>query len=661
MNSDKKRTCSPAGLSRIVTICLALFLTATTVSAADPVSIWPVDIHQKIFPDSQAEKSAPLKLSAAQNEFESAQFAIRSKTALNDLTFAPVTLIHEDGQTKMDVNNIRIRPIGYIPIAINTPGAEKVVVRKAPCEVPDVLLDDSTLALTANRTQGIWVTVFVPKNAKPGLYKGSVSINVNKTKCDIPVELNVFPFALPDKRNLYITNWWFPDKIENRYKVKKWSPEYWKLMDLYFKNMADHRQNVILLRWLPAENGNVKATRLSDGTWTFDFSKFEQFLKLAEKNGVADRIELGHAGGINRKTGTINLQNASVYDEKSKKFISVPADVWLKPTLTQLRDYLKKTGRLDRSMIHVADEPFMNEINSWRKASEQIRNIAPELKQIDAIETINFSNRLDVWVPKLTHFDRWRDAYENRRSDGEFWYYICCHPIGPHYPNRFMDLPGTRIRVLHWINFTENLSGYLHWGLNYWSNDPFGAPTKQYGPGDTHTIYPGKSGPLDSIRWELERESVEDFEYLTLLTNLTKNVKNDLGENGWWLVPDNRSKEIGRRIIPDLAHSEMDEKKIEQARLDLASEINAAQNSPRLIVQTYPADHSVLYAGPSVVELYGITTPGAKVMINDTGVSVSKDGQFKHSIWAQKGELKFEIKATLGDKTTKTVRYFTSK
>ena len=97
-------------------------------------------------------------------------------------------------------------------------------------------------------------------------------------------------------------------------------------------------------------------------------------------------------------------------------------------------------------------------------------------------------------MPKLSHFNRWRTAYEARRGTAEFWYYICCHPFGNHYPNRFLDYPLSRVRVLHWVNYSERLSGYLHWGLNFWSDDPFGPPSDTLPPGDTHVLYPARAG-----------------------------------------------------------------------------------------------------------------------------------------------------------------------
>ncbi|MDO4588165.1 MAG: DUF4091 domain-containing protein [Planctomycetia bacterium] len=648
-----------------------VLFSARTCRSDEAIQVWPVDIHQKVFDDtvpegsvllsdkSQDQASIQIQLAAAGNEYESAQFAIRSTHKIDDIQLSSSALLHEDGTSEISADNIQLRPVGMIPVKKNTSDADSIIVRKAPCDIPDVLYDTQSFSLQENKTQGIWVTVLVPQKTKPGKYFGTISLTKEETLLNIPIQLKVFSFELPETRNLSVTNWWFPRFIAKYHNVEMNSPEFWTLIDAYMKNMREHRQNVILLEWLPSANGLIPAKRLNDGSFEIDWSYLEKMLTLAEKNGVADRIELSHVGSVDREKHVIRLRSITVFDEKEGQAITLSADEWLEPILSQLRDYLKSTNRLDRAMIHIADEPFSEDMASWRSVSDRVHKIVPEFKLIDAIESINFTDRLDIWVPKLSHYDRWSDAYNARRGENEFWYYICCHPVGSAYPNRFMDIPGSRVRVLHWINFTDDLSGYLHWGYNYWEGDVFGAPTEKYGPGDTHIVYPGENGPLDSIRGEIQRESIEDFEYLTLLTKLTEQVKKEGGEELWWLDPKNRAMELARQIVPDLAHTELDASKIEQTRLVLAQEIEAASgvNAPRLIVQTFPKDNSVVYWGPNVIELYGITIPGAKVTIDQKEIPVNPDGTFSLNIW-KKGSYTVEISATLNNQTSKTTRSF---
>lgn len=638
-------------------------LAASTANAAEPsaVRVWPVDPHLKIFADSPSADAAPLVLRAARNEYESGQFGLRADADVAGLTLSVSDLTSADGG-KIAASNVRLRPIGTIPVTKNTPGAENIVVRKAPFDAPDVLLEETTLDLTAQTSKGVWVTLFVPRETAPGRYVGTITVASETARAELPLEVEIFRFELPQERHLWATNWFSIGNFAKFHGVKFESEEYWSILERYFRNMAEHRQNVVYVYWRPGD-GFVRATRSKDGAWSVDFSRLERYLKLAEETGVGERFELVHVGGINRENHAINWAGGYIYDEAQGKDAWVASTEWLEPVLRRLEAYLVETGRIDRCVIHVADEPFRENLPAWRAASRRIREIAPKLKRIDAIESTDFVGDLEIWVPKLSHFDRWREFYEEVRaeaardgaSDVEFWYYICCHPYGERYPNRFMDLPASRIRAIHWLNYSENLTGYLHWGYNFWGEDPFGAPTEKYGPGDTHVVYPG---PLDSIRWELERESVEDYEYFVLLENLINAVKKDAGADLRWLNAKKRSLELARRAVKAPTDVALDPAVFVETRLELAREIESLTNGPRLLVQTFPGDGATLVPGPVVIEFYGLTEPGATVSIGGKPVEVRPDGTFEFSSWQEKTGA-VEIVATTPDgRTAKTTRRF---
>jgi hypothetical protein len=72
----------------------------------------------------------------------------------------------------------------------------------------------------------------------------------------------------------------------------------------------------------------------------------------------------------------------------------------------------------------------------------------------------------------------------------------------------------------------EKLDGYLFWAVNYWTKDPWKNPMvypKQNGNGTFY--YPGKNGPITSIRFEALRDGMEDYEYLYILDELLKKIK----------------------------------------------------------------------------------------------------------------------------------------
>jgi hypothetical protein len=70
--------------------------------------------------------------------------------------------------------------------------------------------------------------------------------------------------------------------------------------------------------------------------------------------------------------------------------------------------------------------------------------------------------------------------------------------------------------------------GFLHWGYNYWYQsqtrtmiDPYtvqdGLKWPGWAYGDTFVVYPGPNGPVDSIRWEVFGESLQDYALLQTL------------------------------------------------------------------------------------------------------------------------------------------------
>ena len=511
--------------------------------------------------------------------------------------------------------------------------------------------------LKADTTQPVWLTIHVPKGIAGGIYRGTVTVTAEGFEKRVPLELTVFPFELPDKRHLFVTHWFHPSRIARHHKVEVWSDGFWRILAKYAENLAAHRQNVIEVPW-----NLIEVTREADGKLTCDFTRFDRYIRVFEEAGAADMIELTHVGHFGKggwSGSEIVLGKLSAMDAKTKKRVSLDFEAGLGPFLAALEKHLEETGRLKKSAIHIADEASINNIESFRKVSAKVRAAAPRLRRMDAIETIDFSGALEIWVPKLSHYERWRDAYEELRGNNEFWFYICCHPYGPHYPNRFVDLPLANVRVLHWINFEADLKGYLHWALIPWSGDAFAAPPKNWSPGDDRILYPGKDGPINGIRWEMQRESLEDFEYLHLLCVKTDELKKKLGDVADFLHTSRRGKELCRRIVPSIGNINRDPETILKTRRAIADEIATLDAKPLLLFETEPPEGTPLIAGPITVEVRGITEPGATVKVNGGTVSVRPDGRFAKVVFVRaKEQAEITVEVEKDGKTKKHVRRF---
>ena len=175
-------------------------------------------------------------------------------------------------------------------------------------------------------------------------------------------------------------------------------------------------------------------------------------------------------------------------------------------------------------MQHLADEPIAVNSKTYELMADLARKYAPELKIVEACHTKDLAGSMDIWVPQLNYFGNDYDYYQERQKLGEeVWFYTCVFPQGE-YANRFIEQPLMKTRLLHWINFRYGATGYLHWGYNQWTKDsPYTHTTRPHGgppylpAGDPWIVYPGKEGPLDSIRFEAMRDGITDHELLSQL------------------------------------------------------------------------------------------------------------------------------------------------
>ena len=117
-------------------------------------------------------------------------------------------------------------------------------------------------------------------------------------------------------------------------------------------------------------------------------------------------------------------------------------------------------------------------------------------------------------MPQLNYFDQWHEQFLAAQAKGaEVWFYIAWVPQGK-YPNRLIDYPAIKTRIIPWMVQALHATGYLHWGLNFWTKD---LADMGFAPGDNWIVYPGSDGPRSCLRWEAFRDGLEDFELFRML------------------------------------------------------------------------------------------------------------------------------------------------
>jgi hypothetical protein len=213
---------------------------------------------------------------------------------------------------------------------------------------------------------------------------------------------------------------------------------------------------------------------------------------------------------------------------------------------------------------------------------------------------------------------------------------------------------GCPSRILHWLNYRFGLKGYLHWGFNHWTDDPFEDPGRHRGDG--WHVYPKKDGLLCSLRWEQMRNGIQDYEYFWMLEDKIRTMKAGLSERLSMIDPSLRGVEIASQVVMTMSDYNKEPQALYAAKRQIIDELLALDRAPRLLVQTTPLEHSVV-ANDGMIDLYGWAEPGTKITVGGRELPVSPDGLFMENVRLSRDNT-VVVEAELGQSKKTVVRSF---
>jgi len=197
---------------------------------------------------------------------------------------------------------------------------------------------------------------------------------------------------------------------------------------------------------------------------------------------------------------------------------------------------VKKNSWKERLCLSLADEPQCANCQNYRILSAIARKYLPGVKIIEAIEATNLGGSLDIWVPKQETFEHNKEKFRKLQENGEkVWFYTCAFPAG-RAMNRSMDLPLTVSRLVLWMAVSYGLSGYLHWGWNFYiGSDVFNSACCPHKgallpAGDAHIVYPLKNTILRSVRYEVQKLAAEEVVLMKMLEQNGIEVRSFISE-----------------------------------------------------------------------------------------------------------------------------------
>lgn len=498
----------------------------------DNISCWLQSTLQRVYPSTPAQEARPFKMPAARNERLSFQACARNhapETAEVSVTVAP--------QNAPEMSAI-VRRVGYVPMVhlnTDTPEDELEGIGNVPGLVPDPLFPEQVTILGPHETQSFWVNVNIPADAQTGLRKLLVTFTRDgKPLSELVVWLDVQPLVIQPRQGLPVTHWFYADALCDWYEVEPFDDRFWALVEPYMADLTAHGSTCQYVPiFTPPTDGVKRPTQLLKisepfpGQFWFDFSDVRRWTRLAQKHG-AQYFEWTHLftqWGVqnairiyrnNRDPNSLLWQpNTAASSETYRQFLA--------QFLPQFHTFLTLEGLMNKSFFHLSDEPQEEHMMNYRAARNTLKALAPWMKISDALSHVDYGRigLTDIPIPSIA------TAKDFAAEGIPSWAYFCCGPRG-RYLNRLMDTPLAKIRMTGWLLYRLNAQGFLHWGYNYWYKsqtqqllDPFSEQAGMAYPGwaygDTFVVYPGEAGPLDSIRWEVFGESLQDYALLQTL------------------------------------------------------------------------------------------------------------------------------------------------
>ncbi|HPA19702.1 MAG TPA: DUF4091 domain-containing protein [Verrucomicrobiae bacterium] len=594
----------------------------------------------RVFEDGYGQpepRPATITLFGLRNEIVSAQCVVAANADLENLTIAVGALKLEDGSATIPAGGVAWDFVGSIFIEKNSPNRRPAsLTRPAPAWFPDYLGEERQCALPKGARKAVYLTIRIPRDTPPGEYRAAVSFAAGDDTASLPLSLRVYPLTLPDTRHAMVTEWYSGSQFAKHHGLDAADEEgFFRMLKVYADNMADHRQNVFRVSL-----DLIGGARAADGKLTFDFARFDRWAQIFWDTRRMDLLETGfvaHFGKGGWSSNEILLRDFMVKDMSTGRPSPMPGEEYLRAFLPALVGHLREKGWLAKTVFHICDEPSAHNVMAWRKAAEFVREWAPELRRIDAIETPHCLGDLEVWVPKLDHLATWRDAYEDARRQGnELWFYTVGIFQGGSLLNKTADVPLIESRLMHWLNYRFGLKGYLHWGFNAWTDDPIRAPGQHRGDG--WHVYPKPDGLLNSIRWEQMRNGLQDHECLCLLEEKTASMRAKLSKRVASLIdPSRRGIEIASQVVATYHDCTRDPTVLYGAKRQTIEETLDLDRSPRILLQTNPPEHTPVASG-CAVDVHGWAEPGTTLTINGATVAVASDGLFLHQASPSRAE-----------------------
>ena len=452
-----------------------------------------------------------ITISAARDEAESFQVVVSSTDGneLNDVAVSGLELTNGSAVLKLSWHKV-----GFIRTLEEPSG-----YTNAPAGLyADPLLPPENFNVGKNLRQPLWFTIQVPENAQPGIYRGKIRITAGNDSAEIPVSVKVRSFILPRTLASAFGNYY--GALTHFYKQDMPLDKFISFCNL----MNQYRMG---------SKSAIREKTIFNGT-DFDFSQVRQLLPETYPYD---------AGIYRAPVRCRHLENEIEFQRVINYY-------------RQLTTHWRTQNLPETMFLYGIDEPATG--GNIGFSSGDKKYLLPELyRQLKAIapypimQTLNNTEFLDelvgavdIWCPLLTIYAHNDTFFQNRLAAGDTLWLYTCNGDYPPTPNFYIERPGIEHRIIFWQTFREGATGFLYWAGNWWRvlesdwiTNPVIKSDRGRNHGDGVLFYPAPDFEIwPSIRAEMIRDGIEDYEYLALLKKLTAELKVKKGSSHQALI-----------------------------------------------------------------------------------------------------------------------------
>jgi hypothetical protein len=492
------------------------------------------DELEKVHPDRQPTERAALRRSVFLGEALSFQLAFRPPQSGGFRDIRELTLkLSGEVAAQTQVSEVRLVPVEFPAFSETDEGYDRVGAGL----YPDLLVPLRTPHLQP--VLGSWKAAWFDVTITDPDLAGAQTLRVRLVDADgielldASIEFDVIPAELPEL-DIVNAHWFHADSLADHYGLEVFSEEHWEVMDRFLAKAAEMNVNSVLTPvWTPPLDTGVGTYRtpvqlvdielIGPDQYRFAFDKLDRWMEMCRSHGIRG-LEIAHLftqwgaehppAVYARRARTLEVERIFGWDTPAT---GKPWRRFLEQLLPELQRRLEASWDRDRVIFHVSDEPHGE---SARTTYVAARGVVDDLLDgwlvVDAVYDEEFLESGFVPLPIIA--TNVVEDHLDRRA-GELWVYYCQgQNLG--VSNRFIAMPSVRNRAIGHQLFARGVSGFLHWGFNFyysWHAKRLVNPlldTCAGGTlpgGDAFIVYPGDGGvPWESIRFRVFLQAMFD-------------------------------------------------------------------------------------------------------------------------------------------------------